>query len=822
VNFLALIYLAGISAIALPILFHLIRRAPKGRIQFSSLMFLRTSPPRVTRRSRIENWPLLLLRALAVILLALAFARPFLDRAATTAVDGSQATRKVVLLDTSASMRRGDLWQKAQDTLKDVLDQASPVDRISVMSYDTKTTTILGFEGWSEAATAQRGVLVRGQIKSMKIAPGWAATNTAGALIRAVEAIEEDEARHKSEAPPAKQIILISDLQQGSHFEALSTYEWPKDVQLQVQSVRHDKPSNATLEVLPTPDDGDARLRSGATVRVRVSNAPDSQLDHFKLRWAKADATPVAENKDPNADDAPKSEASDAPNKNADQKNKKNPTDKKQGEDKKKQPSKVAPAGAPTPDAPGLSVDIHVPPGESRDVQLARPGNAYVALVLEGDDHTFDNRAYSVFPPPRRMTVLYLGADSADNPDQPLYYLHRAFTDTPQRIVRFLEHQPDKPLPDIPNDLVLVVVTDVLTEPNSAKVASLLAKGATVLTVVRRNEMDKTLEALTGLKNLDLTEADVGEYAMLGRIDFEHDLFAPFVEPKFRDFTNIRFWKYRRLSSEPAISSLKNINVLMSFDSGDPALIEAKVGRGTCYVLTSGWHPDDSQFSRLASKFLPIMNRIIEVGAGLPPQQPTYYVGTPVRIGDLMDLSDKALGDLRITRPGKADSIDWPTDRSTFQDADRPGIYSVVSLKAQQQFAVNLDPAESDIRPADTELLAKMKVQLSGKPVDKQAQDEKERQLLSHELEQKHKIWRILVIASLAVLIVETWLAGFLADAAPKPFRKEPPHDGSTTSRQIATSHRPVSNPATVAKPRCRLVPPGTCHHHRGGAVDRR
>ena len=60
-SFLAPWFLAaGIAAISLPILFHLFRRTPQGRLPFSTLMFLTPSPPRLTSRSRLENWPLLL------------------------------------------------------------------------------------------------------------------------------------------------------------------------------------------------------------------------------------------------------------------------------------------------------------------------------------------------------------------------------------------------------------------------------------------------------------------------------------------------------------------------------------------------------------------------------------------------------------------------------------------------------------------------------------------------------------------------------------------------------------------------------------------
>ncbi len=69
-SFLAPLYALGALAITLPILFHLIQRRPRGQQFFSSLMFLTPSTPRITRRSRLNNILLLLLRALAVCLLS--------------------------------------------------------------------------------------------------------------------------------------------------------------------------------------------------------------------------------------------------------------------------------------------------------------------------------------------------------------------------------------------------------------------------------------------------------------------------------------------------------------------------------------------------------------------------------------------------------------------------------------------------------------------------------------------------------------------------------------------------------------------------------
>src|SRR5439155_2431785 len=113
--FLTPFFLLGLSAIAIPVLIHLIQREKKRVIEFPSLMFVRRIPYQSVRRRRIRHWALLMLRAAAVALIVLAFARPFLrHNAAATAVTGG-AREVVILLDQSASMGYGDHWQKARD-----------------------------------------------------------------------------------------------------------------------------------------------------------------------------------------------------------------------------------------------------------------------------------------------------------------------------------------------------------------------------------------------------------------------------------------------------------------------------------------------------------------------------------------------------------------------------------------------------------------------------------------------------------------------------------------------------------------------------------
>ena len=73
------LFLAGLAAIAIPVLVHLVRREEHLSFRFPSLMFLERIPVREHRRRTIRHWWLLLLRCLIVALLSFAFAQPFID-----------------------------------------------------------------------------------------------------------------------------------------------------------------------------------------------------------------------------------------------------------------------------------------------------------------------------------------------------------------------------------------------------------------------------------------------------------------------------------------------------------------------------------------------------------------------------------------------------------------------------------------------------------------------------------------------------------------------------------------------------------------------
>src|SRR3954452_17917332 len=117
-NFLAPAFLAGLAAIAVPVIIHLINRERKVVVEFPSLMFLQKIPYRSVRRQKIRHLLLLALRCLALAIIVAAFARPFFSKTKNASAATTGAREVVIALDRSYSMAYGSRWKQAQDAAR--------------------------------------------------------------------------------------------------------------------------------------------------------------------------------------------------------------------------------------------------------------------------------------------------------------------------------------------------------------------------------------------------------------------------------------------------------------------------------------------------------------------------------------------------------------------------------------------------------------------------------------------------------------------------------------------------------------------------------
>ncbi len=686
-SFLAPFFLFGALAVAAPIVFHLIRRTTREKIPFSSLMFLQPSPPRMTKRSRLENLFLLLLRCLVLGLLAFGFARPFLQKQMAADTSAGVGRRIIVLVDTSASLHRDGLWADAKARVEKILSDARPADVVSLRAFDRVSRTLVSFEQWTSTPFNQRAALARQRLDAAS--PSWASTQLGPALLGAVEALEDKAGTNLT----SRRIVLVTDLQEGAHLDGLQGFDWPRGLEVTVEPVKAKRPTNAGLQLVLDREESDQSVGEG-DIRVRVNNASTSKREQFQLGWTREGLSGFA--------------------------------------------------GKPT--------DIYVPPGQSRVLIAPKPPTNVPPerLLLTGDDDAFDDTAFALTPKPESVGIVFVGNAGESDPAQLLYFLRRALQDTRRRAMRLTAWSNGNSIPAIlETSPALIVIGDASSGGGLGRVRPIITNGATALLVMKdAASAAANLASLLGRRPA-IEEAPAANYALLGQIDFEHPIFAPFADPRFSDFTKIHFWKHRRLDT----NGLAGARVLARFDKGDPALVQVPLGRGTLLVLTTSWAPADSQLA-LSSKFVPLLYSMMEL-AGTVRLAPAQFL-----VGDTVPLQfTNAPGGVVVRKPDGSEAR--VETGSVFTSADQPGIYTTISGVNTQRFAVNLDPTESRTAPLSVDDLEKLGVPVKPQPTLAANPATKPGQLHAAELEQRQKLWRWLLVAAIVVLLLETAVAGW-------------------------------------------------------------
>jgi len=139
---LAPLFLLGLAAVAVPLLVHLVQKERRDPTAFPSLMFLDRTPAPIASRRHLRDPLLLLLRALAVIALVLAFARPVFGRIGVTGGVDQRRREVVVLLDRSFSMRIGERWPRATSSVDSVIRTLAPGDRMTLAAFDRRANAL--------------------------------------------------------------------------------------------------------------------------------------------------------------------------------------------------------------------------------------------------------------------------------------------------------------------------------------------------------------------------------------------------------------------------------------------------------------------------------------------------------------------------------------------------------------------------------------------------------------------------------------------------------------------------------------------------------
>ena len=246
-SFLSPLFLAGAAAAAVPIVLHLLKREPEARVKFAAVKLIKQAPVEYTDRRRLRELLLLALRVAALVLLALAFARPFL---ATGAAVGSTGVT-IIALDTSYSLAAPGRFERARQLAKDAVAKAPAGDLVGVVTFADDAEIV--------AAPGSDRTLATDAIE--QASAGFGATRYRAALSAASQHLA---GRHGT-------VVLVTDLQENG-WDAGDRASVPEGTTIRVADVGPMPPNLAVTAVRPLAD------RLVATVHNGGASARDARL----------------------------------------------------------------------------------------------------------------------------------------------------------------------------------------------------------------------------------------------------------------------------------------------------------------------------------------------------------------------------------------------------------------------------------------------------------------------------------------------------------------------------------------------------------------
>ncbi|UCG86332.1 MAG: BatA domain-containing protein [Gemmatimonadota bacterium] len=684
ISLLAPLFLAGLAALAIPVIIHLTQKTKKEAIPFPSLMFLRRVPYKTARRQRIRHWLLFLLRSSAIVILVVAFARPLLENAAVGGIGLETAREVVLMVDRSYSMGYGDRWSRALDAAHGVIDGLGPEDRATLVLFSDHATAVSDAMG--------DGAALRAALDAAELSNGT--TRYATPLQLAEQILAESQL-------PNREAILVTDFQKVG-WQQEAEIQLPTGTELQLIDVAEPDPANIAVTNLTL----DRIYRDGrelVAVLARVANQGEDSLKNAQIGLL-LDGDQVG--------------------------------------------------------SQGVSVDAN---GSAtvRFPSFAMPRREVRGSVqLAADALPLDNVFRFVLSPGQSISVLILEHANAGR-DESLY-LHRALSigSEPPHTVTVKPISALRPSDLDANSVVILNDAPFPTGTSGTRLRRFLNDGGGVMAVLgpRSGPSSWPQDAADLLPGAIGVPVDrLGDRGgTLSIMDYKHPVFDVFSAPRSGDFSQARYFRYRRIQDEGRSA------VLARFDDGNIALAETRVGRGKMLVWASGLSNSWNDLP-LQPVFLPTLHQVVRHLARYAPRESWFIAGQVLDLSQylaqgVVDGTVSVLGtgvDIIIESPAGEREVRQIGSTTEYLTLAEQGFYEIRHAGDNDvvgAIAVNLDVTESNLSRLDAEELASS-VTYRGAG---QAAADLAATLTPTEKERRQALWWYLLISVLAILVAES------------------------------------------------------------------
>jgi len=714
VTFLNSILLAGAAAFLIPLIIHLLNRRRIAVVRWGAMHLLQEVIKQKKRRVRVEQWLLLLMRILLPIILAMCLARPVLT--ALRSLPGFGKTSLVVILDDSFSMRAPSSGGSPMDQAKAAIQRMT-----EELPRGSDVQIVL-------AGGSPRTLMEQSSIALDLVPKALGDTQALAGPMSANDAFQAAAAALSKATNGAREIVVMSDFQQadwkafaeGASLPALEAVlkQEPKPA---ITFYRLDNDITENLSI--------ASLELSALVaaegqpvgaRVRVKN-------HGKRLWQdvalylEADGTRLR------------------------------------------------------------TTRITVPAEGEVTLSLThafdKVGDHALGVRLEGDSLTEDNAAQAIVHVRHQINALIIDGHPGNEP------LSGA--------ADFIELALSPNMATAADSKDLVITTKV--DERRFRDEDLRGKEVVILADVERlqgkrfTDIEKFVKEGGGLLviagpdidqswyNRDFYRNGQGLYPAaikgLGSVGPADNpariLMQRFTHPAMTYFNDARGGRLQDAEFRTWITwEMKGdeVKTLFSLDRGAPVFIEKPFGRGR---VIAGATSANSEWTNLPLQmvFVPLIQRLVSHLATQGAGEAALLVGQPVRVGLKDGKGDEVF---ELTDPtGKTTEVKARKENNgvVVESAPtrEPGLYEMKAKDSSeaQRFAINLNPAESDLKPLAESEVEKIATRHEGMLV--RSFDAYQR--LDRSRRHGTEMWQAFLIALLVLLFGEVLLAQRIARA---------------------------------------------------------
>ena len=738
---------AGTATFSIPVIIHLMFRMRKKRVVFSSLRFLQKTVLEKTQRMRVRELLLLLLRCLACILIALAFARPFRPGSVLAGANGKPQEDVVLVVDDSPSLMAQEntsvRWNALLERARKEVEGHPPGDRVGLVcaSDPSRAETELSnnFGAFKAPLSREHPSARRGDL--------------AQALTTAVELLAASQ-------QPSRRIVLYTDLQANQ----IEKGAWAEVAQKAAAAgrgitVQIDTPSGEQPPRLPNLAVTDVRAKSDVWIdtrpipfAVRVANHGDSDVTNLLVKLM-VDGKQLASR---TVGLSPRS-------------------------------STEIELSAPFPHPGEVSGSVEIEahdafPDDDKRYFALHLRDSVKALVIEEslrEKETFLDESYYL-----RMALdpRARGGDSRPPSEHPEHadvgaqsYVQVQSVALPKVTAEMYAN----------TDLIFMTGVTAMTDSQLKLLEQAVHDGKDLILFVGRSDgriSDAFYNGPFWNNGKGLLPARPGKlyegsriekrYHQIGDFKADHTLFKPFVgeeEPYLRLPFFVRHFQasaadLKAGSPEQPIPGEKETRpagvVLATFGDGNPMVLERTYGKGAVLQFNFAPRPEATDLVQRKA-FVPLLHQTVRYFAGTNAISHRTLIS-----GDSIDFADAGVAadvDVKLDTPDKAKGT-FALRGSDHPTADTVGIYTTQFARGnildRALWAVNLDPRESDLTSEDLASVRNIFASntqeknhaATGNPLDNPWDDERKSQAPD---------WRYFLVAALGCLLLEVVVRDF-------------------------------------------------------------